>query len=86
MTSLKLYAALATLLISFSVNASPVNINKASAKDIAAALSGIGTNKAQAIVEYRKQNGPFKKAADVVKVKGIGPSTLEKNKDDILIK
>lgn len=80
--------ALATTSILFSawVFAAPVNINKASASEMAEALRGIGMSKAEAIVAYRKKNGKFSKAGDIVQVKGIGNSTYEKNKKDILVK
>ncbi len=76
------------LLLLFSVNAfaTPVNINTASAKEIAAALNGIGLKKAEAIVDYRKQIGPFKSAGELGKIKGIGEKTIAKNKQDILFK
>jgi len=38
------------------------------------------------VVKYRQKNGNFQNAADIVLVKGIGSSTYEKNKADILIK
>ncbi|MBT3203099.1 MAG: helix-hairpin-helix domain-containing protein [Gammaproteobacteria bacterium] len=79
-------AVLATFLFSATLNASPVNINTASASDIAKSLSGIGMSKAQQVVKYRQKNGNFQNAADIVLVKGIGSSTYEKNKADILIK
>ncbi len=56
-----------------------VNLNKASAEELSNQLTGIGLSKAQAIVTYRKANGPFKTVGDLVKVKGIGPATIEKN-------
>ncbi|RYZ86953.1 MAG: helix-hairpin-helix domain-containing protein [Moraxellaceae bacterium] len=62
-------------------NASPVNINQADELGLSAALIGVGPAKAKAIVEYRKQNGAFKRVDDLVLVKGIGPATLEKNRD-----
>lgn len=74
------------MLISFSVLAEPVNINKDSAQAIAAALDGIGVKKAQEIVKYRKKNGPFKSAKDLVNVKGIGDKTVAKNKKNIKLK
>jgi competence protein ComEA len=85
---MKISTAIASTLIIFSGNifASPVNINSAPASEIAAALTGVGQSKAEAIVAYRKQNGQFKKASDIVQVKGIGNSIFEKNKVDILLK
>ncbi len=61
-------------------SASTININSASADEIAEALNGVGLTKAEAIVSYRKDNGPFKTLADLENVKGIGEKTLEKNK------
>jgi len=73
-------------LLSFSVFAAPVNINKAGAEQIAKSLAGIGIKKAQAIVDYREKHGEFSLASDLTKVKGIGSKTFEKNKTDILLK
>lgn len=81
-----IFATLSALCFCASVFASPVNINKASASEIAQALKGIGDSKAQAIVEFRDKNGLFKTAVDITKVKGIGASTYEQNKQDILVK
>lgn len=86
MKSIQLLTSVSALLFSSLVFAAPVNINKASASEIADALSGIGQSKAEAIVAFRKKNGKFKSASDIVQVKGIGNSTYEKNKKDILIK
>lgn len=60
-----------------------ININKASASEIAQALNGIGEAKAEAIVAYREQNGPFKSLEDLGNVKGVGEKTLEKNASKI---
>jgi competence protein ComEA len=49
------------------------------------ALPGIGEVTAQAIVDYRSENGPFKRIEDLLKVSGIGPATLEKIKDYITV-
>lgn len=62
-----------------------VDLNSASAEEIAEALNGIGKVKAEAIVTERTQNGPFKDLNEVAeRVKGIGSKTLEKNKDNIV--
>ena len=79
-------AALAALIVSSISMAAPVNINSASAEEISQALNGIGPSKAQAIVEYRETNGLFIKADEIVYVQGIGDSTYQKNRDDILVK
>ena len=63
----------------------PVNINKADATTIAHALDGIGPSKAEAIVAWREAHGPFKAVDDLSQVKGIGPATLERNRDAILL-
>ncbi|BDR33708.1 helix-hairpin-helix domain-containing protein [Photobacterium damselae] len=60
-----------------------VNINKANAEELDKLLVGIGPDKAENIIQYRKQNGKFATADDLAKVKGIGPSTVEKNRDRI---
>ncbi len=73
------------LLLGNAVLATPVNINTASAEEIAQALYGIGRNKARAIVDYRKQYGHFKSLGDLVKVKGIGKGIIAGNQDDIII-
>ncbi len=65
--------------------AAPVNINTADAATLAENISGIGPKKAQAIVTYRKTNGPFKTAQDLTNVKGIGQKTVEKNINDLRV-
>ncbi|NOH79269.1 ComEA family DNA-binding protein [Vibrio sp. RE86] len=60
-----------------------VNINQASAQELADLLIGIGLKKAQAIVEYRDTHGKFETANDMVLVKGIGVSTVAKNLERI---
>lgn len=65
--------------------AGPVNINTAGAEAISRELKGVGMKKAQAIVEYRNQNGDFQSPEDLLNVKGIGSAVLEDNRADILI-
>ncbi len=79
-------AALAAFVVSSIASAAPVNINTASASQIAEALNGIGMSKAQAIVDYREAYGLFSRADEIVFVRGIGDSTYENNKQDILVK
>jgi len=49
------------------------------------ALPGIGEVTAQAIMDYRSENGPFKRTEDLLKVTGIGPAIFEKIKDYITV-
>jgi competence protein ComEA len=77
-----LVAGLLTPMLAF---AGPVNVNTADAETIAAELQGVGLSRAKAIVEYRKANGPFKTADDLIVVKGIGEKTLELNRANILV-
>ena len=50
-----------------------VSINSASAEDLARAMNGVGLKKAQAIVSYREEYGPFKTVDDLKQVPGIDP-------------
>ncbi|MGV6851011.1 MAG: ComEA family DNA-binding protein [bacterium] len=60
-----------------------VNINTADAQQLADNIKGVGLAKAEAIVAYRNENGPFKSIEDLVMVKGIGLKTVEKNRDNL---
>jgi competence protein ComEA len=52
-----------------------ININTASAEELTS-LPGIGPSKAAAIVDHRRQNGPFASVDQIVSVSGIGAKTL----------
>lgn len=76
-----LLIVLSCLFYSFSTFA--VNVNTASAEEIAEELKGVGAAKAGAIIMYRKENGPFKSLEELTNVKGIGASTIDKNREKI---
>jgi competence protein ComEA len=59
-----------------------IHINQADIQELVK-LPGIGPVKAAAIVEYRESYGPFRHPDDLLRVKGIGPKTLEKIKPKI---
>ncbi|MDX9874908.1 MAG: ComEA family DNA-binding protein [Spongiibacteraceae bacterium] len=63
----------------------PININTATAEELVQ-LDGVGPAKAQAIVAWREQNGPFKAAAQLTEVRGIGEKLVEANRDRITLK
>ena len=64
---------------------SSVNLNTADVATLEAGLLGIGPAKAQAIVDHRNSNGPFASVDELLEVKGIGPATLEKNRDRLSV-
>jgi competence protein ComEA len=61
-----------------------ININTAT-MDQLELLPHIGTKTAQAIIAYRTRHGPFKKADDLTKVRGIGEKTFEELKKHIIL-
>lgn len=65
-------------------NESKVNINTASAEELQT-LTGIGEKKAQAIIDYRTQNGNFQSIDQLTEVDGFGEKTVEKLRDSITI-
>jgi competence protein ComEA len=69
---------------SWAGTAGKINLNKATAAELSQ-LKGIGMKYAERIVEFRDKNGPFKQVEDLLKVQGIGPKTLEKNKGRITV-
>ena len=69
---------------SWAADAGKINLNKATAAELSQ-LKGIGMKYAERIVEFRDKNGPFKQVEDLLKVQGIGPKILEKNKDRITV-
>ena len=77
---------LACLLASAPVEAAEVvDVNTATAEELAAAMTGVGPKKARAIVAYREENGPFAAIEDLMKVRGIGNATLEANRSRLSI-
>lgn len=61
-----------------------VQINAAS-KEQLEKITGIGSRKAESILKYREEHGPFQKIEDLLEIDGIGVKSLEKIKDQIII-
>lgn len=61
-----------------------VNLNTADVAGLQK-LTGIGEKKAEQIIAYREQNGPFKKVEDLMQVSGIGEKTFASLKDQLTV-
>ena len=79
----RLLAAIA-LLLAWSTAIAAININTATREQLES-LPGIGPVKAQAVIDYRNANGPFKSAEDIMKVKGIKEGEFGKIRDQISV-
>lgn len=66
-------------------DARKININGASATELAKALKGVGPKKAAAIVAFRDLHGPFQHVEELVEVKGIGPALLANNLNNLAL-
>jgi competence protein ComEA len=74
-----------TIIENITQTSSKININTATVTELAM-LNGIGNSIAEAIIEYRTENGRFKNIEDIKNVSGIGDSKFEKIKDYICTK
>ena len=61
-----------------------ININTAYEAQLTT-LTGIGATRAQAIIAYREENGPFAAIEDIMNVQGIKEGTFAKIKDEIVV-
>lgn len=61
-----------------------VNLNSASKAELET-VKGIGPQKAEAILDYRKKNGPFKKVDDLKNVSGFGDKSVENMRTELTV-
>lgn len=80
------FGLLMMLALPLAAEPATVNLNEADAETLSATLSGIGQAKAEAIVAWRRDHGPFRQVQDLAQVKGIGPGLLKKNKDRLRLR
>ena len=78
------FVGLVSALNVYSAEVQKININTASAEELAQ-LKGIGPSRAAEIVAYREKNGPFKLPEELVQVSGIGQKTFEANQEIIIV-
>lgn len=72
-------------LISESSSGSKVNINTAKLEELQN-IPGVGPSIAQAILDYRDENGKFKSIEDIKNVSGVGESKYKKMEEYIKVK
>ncbi len=82
---LRLLCGIALLAAGAVAAAELVDINTATAEQLAAAMKDVGKAKAEAIVKDREKNGPFKSIDDLARVKGIKAATINKNRDRVTV-
>ena len=73
------------LLIPTLLFAETVNINTADKEALMTLIKGVGEKRAEAIIAYREQNGSFKSVEELADVRGVGPSIVEKNMDNLSV-
>ena len=62
-----------------------VNINSDGASVLSAGLTGVGLSRAEDLIRYREEFGPFTTVDQLSEVKGIGKATLDKNRARITL-
>lgn len=62
-----------------------VNINSAD-KETLMTIKGLGERRAEAIIQYRKENGPFTNIDQLAEIRGIGQSLIDSNRDSLVVK
>lgn len=64
--------------------AAQINLNTAD-KEALMSIDGVGEKRAEAIIAYRDQFGPFKSVDQLVEVQGVGQSILNGNRDKLTV-
>lgn len=69
---------------SLAQDIAPINVNTADT-ELLDELPGIGPSRAEAIIEEREANGDFANADDLTRVSGIGPATVDRIRDQVIV-
>ena len=80
---MRFFPLLLCTLIPGAAFAGPVDINTADAATLAKELNGVGPARAQAIVAYRNEHGPFKSVDDLALVKNMPRKVIEANRENL---
>ena len=72
-----LFVSLGIALAQKTPPAQPINLNTATIAQLET-LPGVGPNTAKSIVDFRNHSGPFQRVEDLLAIKGISKSKLEK--------
>jgi competence protein ComEA len=62
-----------------------LNLNTADVAALQSTLTGVGKAKAEAIVAYRSEHGPFSSLDELLEVKGIGQALFERNRNKLTL-
>jgi len=80
----KLLLILLALFAFSNIAMAAINLNTAN-KEQLQIVNGIGPKKAQAIITYRKRNGPFKSVDELKNVKGFGDKSVANMRSDLAV-
>ena len=62
-----------------------ININTADKATLMDGIKGVGEKRAEAIIEYRNQHGPFKSVDELAKITGISQAIVEDNRTILIV-
>lgn len=83
----RLRTILLTGLLFFSLQlaaADRINVNTADAETLMS-IQGVGEKRAEAIIDYREENGLFSSVEELMNVDGVGQATLDNNRDTLTV-
>ena len=77
----KIFLICMIVLPCYLLAADKVNINTADKQTLMTEIKGVGEKRAEAIIAWREQFGPFKSIDELAEVSGVGQSIVDKNRD-----